>query len=306
MREVIMLLGPTASGKTQLAMDLVQHYPLEIISVDSAMIYKQMDIGTGKPTKEELALAPHHLIDLLEPTQSYSAADFRKDALKLIAEIHERNKIPLFVGGTMLYFNALIHGIADLPEADLTIRKQLEQEAATMGLSKMHARLVELDPVSAKRIHPNDPQRLLRALEVYQLTGKSMSELWQNQTALIENYKVTQLAIFPEDRALLHRAIADRFQMMLQKGFVAEVQNLRERGDLNINLPSMRCVGYRQVWQYLDGVDDYPTMQEKAIAATRQLAKRQLTWLRHWDNLQCFATAQDLKTFFMNLYPKKL
>jgi tRNA dimethylallyltransferase len=174
-----------------------------------------------------------------------------------------------------------------------------------MGLSKMHAKLVELDPVSAKRIHPNDPQRLLRALEVYQLTGKPMSALWQNQTALIENYKVTQVAIFPEDRALLHHAIAERFQLMLKKGFVDEVQNLRERGDLNINLPSMRCVGYRQIWQYLEGVDDYPTMQEKAIAATRQLAKRQLTWLRHWENLQCFATAQDLKTFFMNLYPKK-
>lgn len=305
MREVVMLLGPTASGKTQLAIDLVQRYPFEIISVDSAMIYKYMDIGTGKPNKEELILAPHHLIDILEPTQSYSVADFRKDALKLITEIHARNKIPLLVGGTMLYFNALIHGIADLPEANLEIRRQLEQEANSVGLTKMHLRLAEVDSVSAERIHPNDPQRLLRALEIYQITGKPMSELWQNQTALIENYEVTQLGIFPDDRALLHSAIAKRFQEMLKKGFVDEVQNLRERGDLTINLPSMRSVGYRQIWQYLEGLYDYTTMQEKAVAATRQLAKRQLTWLRHWDNLQCFATAEDLKTFFTNLYPKK-
>lgn len=301
MGEVIMLLGPTASGKTQLAIELVQQFPFEIISVDSAMIYKHMDIGTGKPTKAELALAPHHLIDFLEPTQSYSAADFRNDALKLIGEIHHRNKIPLLVGGTMLYFNALINGLAALPEADLTVRKQLERERQTDGLAKLYAKLMALDPLSAKRIHPNDPQRILRAMEVYQLTGKPMSEFWENSISLTEQYAVTQLAIFPENREALHQAIALRFQKMLDHGFVEEVMALRERGDLDSNLPSMRCVGYRQVWQYLEGAMDYSTMQEKAVAATRQLAKRQLTWLRHWKNLHCFATAEEIRNYFLGI-----
>lgn len=295
MREVILLLGPTASGKTAVAIELVQCYPFEIISVDSAMIYKHMDIGTGKPSKAELAKAPHHLIDFLEPTQHYSAAEFRTDALKLIDEIHGRHKIPLLVGGTMLYFNALVAGIAVLPEADVELRKQLEQQLKTEGSEKLHAELAQIDPLSAKRIHPNDPQRLLRALEVYRITGKPMSDAWQNQTALTDLYHVTQLAIFPEDRAALHQAIAARFQKMLDHGFVDEVKALRSRDDLNLDFPSMRCVGYRQIWQYLEGVDDYAAMQEKAIAATRQLAKRQLTWLRHWKNLQCFATAEELK-----------
>ena len=289
-------MGPTAAGKTSLAVSLVQRLPLEIISVDSALVYRGMDIGTAKPSKELLAEFPHRLIDIIDPVQSYSAAEFRADALAAMADITARGNIPLLVGGTMLYFKALQEGLADMPPADAGIRAQLEAEAAALGWQGLHDQLAEVDPVSAARIHPNDPQRLIRALEVYRVSGLSMTAHREQQTAQSTDaaasgrhqlpYTVANLAIAPADRHVLHDRIAQRFVHMLEQGFVDEVLALRARGDLHAGLSSMRAVGYRQVWDHLDGKLTWDQMQERGVIATRQLAKRQFTWLRSWADLQ--------------------
>lgn len=301
---VIFLMGPTASGKTALAFELVEHANAEIISVDSALIYRGMDIGSAKPTQAELAKAPHRLIDILDPTQAYSAADFRKDALWHIADIQQRGKTPLLVGGTMLYFKALLEGISPLPEADPQIRAQLEQQAAELGWQRMHQQLAEVDPVSAARIHPNDPQRISRALEVFLKTGKNLTA-WTEEKGEALPYPVRQFAISPSDRAVLHERIEQRFRLMLQQGFEQEVIALKQRGDLHPDLPSMRCVGYRQMWDYLDGLVSYPEMVYRGVAATRQLAKRQLTWLRGWQQLNWLksegSTAENLQAVLSSL-----
>ncbi|SQF94710.1 tRNA delta(2)-isopentenylpyrophosphate transferase [Paucimonas lemoignei] len=291
----IFLMGPTASGKTDLAMELCKVLPCELISVDSALVYRGMDIGTAKPSKEQLAEFPHRLVDILDPSQSYSAADFRTDALTAMAEITARGKIPLLVGGTMLYFKALLDGLADMPAADAGIRAELEAQAAAHGWQALHDQLAVVDPVSAARIHPNDPQRLIRALEVYRVSGLSMTAHREQQTAQTTDaaasgrpqlpYTVANLAIAPADRRVLHERIATRFSNMLDQGFLDEVLALRSRGDLHAGLPSIRAVGYRQVWDYLDDKLTYAEMQERGIIATRQLAKRQFTWLRSWDDL---------------------
>ena len=282
----IFLMGPTAAGKTDLAMALCDTLDCEIISVDSAMIYRQMDIGTATPEAELLAQYPHRLVDILDPSEAYSAADFRRDALQHMDEITSRGKIPLLVGGTMLYYQALSKGLANMPEADQSVRERLTLEAEQYGWDKLHQRLKEVDPVSAQRIHPNDPQRLQRALEVYELTGKSMTEHWQAQEASKAPYNIQSLCVMPAERAILHQRIEKRFHIMLEQGFEEEVRQLWERGDLNIQMPSIRCVGYRQMWEYFQGQWDYDTMIEKGIVATRQLAKRQCTWLRSWPDLQ--------------------
>jgi len=286
----ILLMGPTASGKTDLAVELVRRLPVEIISVDSAMVYRDMDIGTAKPGPEVLAEAPHRLIDILDPAEAYSAARFREDALRHMAEIRAAGHIPLLVGGTMLYFRALQQGLASLPEADPVVRARLEAEARELGWQALHERLAEVDPVSAQRIHQNDPQRLQRALEVYELTGRPLSELWRQQQEDGPPFHLIKLAVAPDDRADLHERIARRFQLMLEQGFVEEVEAFYRRGDLGPELPSIRCVGYRQVWQYLSGELSYAEMRDKGVTATRQLAKRQFTWLRSEKNLRWFTT----------------
>ncbi len=288
-------MGPTAAGKTDLAIELSKVLPCELISVDSALVYRGMDIGTAKPSKAQLAEFPHRLIDILDPAQSYSAADFRTDALAAMAEITARGNIPLLVGGTMLYFKALLDGLADMPAADAEVRAQLEADAMAFGWQSLHDQLAEVDPVSAARIHPNDPQRLIRALEVYRVSGMSMTAHREQQTAQSTEaaasgrqqlpYTVANLAIAPADRKVLHHRIALRFEQMLDQGFLDEVLALRSRGDLHSGLPSIRAVGYRQVWDHLDGKLTRDEMQERGIIATRQLAKRQFTWLRSWENL---------------------
>ncbi|MBO1898077.1 MULTISPECIES: tRNA (adenosine(37)-N6)-dimethylallyltransferase MiaA [unclassified Shewanella] len=283
--KVIFLMGPTASGKTALAIDMATQYNCEIISVDSALIYRDMNIGSAKPSAEELEMAPHKLIDILDPSESYSAADFRRDALLAIEDIISRGKTPLLVGGTMMYFKALLEGLSPLPSADEAIRQQILAQAQTEGWDALHQELCNIDPVAGERIHPNDPQRLSRALEVYRISGKTMTELTQTKSAALP-YDVVQFAIAPNDRKVLHELIAKRFNIMLEQGFIEEVARLKARDDLHLELPSMRCVGYRQCWQYLDNEFDHATMVEKATAATRQLAKRQLTWLRSWPDLQ--------------------
>ncbi|MCY7294730.1 tRNA (adenosine(37)-N6)-dimethylallyltransferase MiaA [Alteromonas sp. a30] len=280
----ITIMGPTASGKTALAIALTQQLPCEIISVDSALIYRDMDVGTAKPTAEELALAPHRLINILDPSESYSVADFRKEALAEMADIHARGNIPVLVGGTMMYFKALVEGIAELPAADMNIRQTIEREAKEKGWEHLHDELKVIDPESALRIHPNDPQRLGRAIEVYRISGQPMSRLMKLNSDPAP-YQFLQYAIAPKERATLHHLIEQRFDEMLNMGLEKEVSALMNRGDLNLDLPSMRCVGYRQMWQYLAGELNLQEMREKAIAATRQLAKRQLTWLRGWQNL---------------------
>lgn len=281
---IICLMGPTASGKTDLAIQLCQHLNTEVISVDSALVYKGMDIGSAKPNAEELALAPHRLIDLIDPADSYSAADFRRDALDNIAQLHSQGKIPLLVGGTMMYFKALLEGLSPLPNADQAIRAQLEIEAQEKGWPAMHKMLSEVDPVAASKINENDSQRINRAQEVYRLTGKPMSELQKVKVEPLP-FDVLQFAIAPSDRAVLHQRIEKRFKIMLDMGFEKEVMTLYQRKDLHPDLPSIRCVGYRQMWDYLAGECDYDEMVFKGIAATRQLAKRQLTWLRGWQNI---------------------
>lgn len=280
----IFLMGPTASGKTGLAMALCRALPCEIISVDSALVYKGMNIGTAKPTPEELAATPHRLIDLIDPAEAYSAADFRRDALAAMAEITAAGRIPLLVGGTMLYFKALLEGLSPLPSADPQVRAGIERDAAERGWQSLHQDLAAIDPVAAARIHPNDPQRLSRALEVFRISGKTLTELTASKGDPLP-YKVLQFAIAPAERAELHRRIAERFHLMLEQGFEHEVRQLYQRGDLHPELPSIRCVGYRQMWDYLAGNVGYDEMVQRGVAATRQLAKRQLTWLRGWPGL---------------------
>ena len=276
----IFLMGPTASGKTAAAVTLSQKFPLEIISVDSALVYREMDIGTAKPDAATLAVAPHHLIDLIAPTEVYSAAQFRADVLPLMADITARGRVPLLVGGTMLYFKALREGLSDLPQADAGLRAELELDAAERGWAALHHDLALLDPVTAARLQPTDSQRIQRALEVVRLTGKPMSEAWAQGREAALPYRVLSLALMPSDRQVLHDRIAQRFDVMLGMGLLEELTGLRERYDLNPELPSMRCVGYRQAWSYQVGEYGYDEMRDRGIFATRQLAKRQLTWLR--------------------------
>ncbi|WP_254413561.1 tRNA (adenosine(37)-N6)-dimethylallyltransferase MiaA [Vibrio furnissii] len=280
----LFLMGPTASGKTDLAIRLRQKFPVEIISVDSALIYKGMDIGTAKPDQHELALAPHRLIDILDPSEAYSAADFRRDALREMNDIVAQGRIPLLVGGTMLYYKALLEGLSPLPAADPEIRQQIEHEAEQHGWLALHDQLRQIDPVSAERIHPNDPQRLSRALEVYRISGKTLTELTQTKGEALP-FRVKQFAIAPKERAELHRRIELRFEKMVEAGFEEEVKALYARKDLHPDLPSIRCVGYRQMWDYLDGNGRLEDAIFRGICATRQLAKRQITWLRSWDDL---------------------
>lgn len=285
---LVCLMGPTASGKTQLAIELTKHFPFEIISVDSALVYREMNIGTAKPDAATLSVAPHQLIDIRDPSEAYSAAEFRKDALREIEKIIARGKIPLLVGGTMLYFRALTQGLSDLPSANSEVRVQIANAIEQQGLAALHARLAEVDPDAAKRIHPNDTQRISRALEVYEVSGKSLTA-WQRESGeVLADFTVINLAIAPHDRAVLHERIARRFQAMLDAGFVEEVRRLYERGDLDLSMPAIRAVGYRQVWEYLQGVLTFDEMRERGVIATRQLAKRQLTWLRHWPDVVWF------------------
>ena len=291
----IFLMGPTAAGKTDLALELARVLPCDLISVDSALIYRGMDIGTAKPERAILDAFPHALIDIRDPAESYSAAEFRADALAAMAESTARGRIPLLVGGTMLYYKALLEGLADMPSADLVIRAELEARALAEGWEVLHRELAAVDPESAARIHPNDPQRLIRALEVYRLSGLSMTEHRRRQAAGNPDtgtsgagqlpYTVAQLAIAPAQRQVLHDRIAQRFRAMVEQGFVQEVEALRSRSDLHAGLPSIRAVGYRQMWEYLDGELSRDEMVERGIIATRQLAKRQFTWLRGWDDV---------------------
>ena len=290
-------MGPTASGKTAQAIALRQQLPVEIISVDSALIYKGMDIGTAKPSAEELALAPHRLLDIRDPAEAYSAADFCRDALKEMDDIVRDGRIPLLVGGTMLYFKALLEGLSPLPAANPEVRKQLEDRAKNEGWESLHRDLCQIDPEAGLRIHPNDPQRLSRALEVFLISGKTLTELTKISGETLP-YDVMQFAIAPATRELLHERIALRFQQMLASGFEAEARELFARGDLHTDMPSIRCVGYRQMWAFLSGETDYDEMVFRGICATRQLAKRQMTWLRGWQNVHWLdsdqpALAQD-------------
>ncbi|MCA7013581.1 tRNA (adenosine(37)-N6)-dimethylallyltransferase MiaA [Dickeya dadantii] len=280
----IFIMGPTASGKTALAMALRERLPVELISVDSALIYRGMDIGTAKPSQEELARAPHRLLDILDPAEAYSAADFRLDALQAMAEITAAGRIPLLVGGTMLYFKALLEGLSPLPSADAQVRQEIEERARIEGWEALHRQLSVIDPVSAARIHPNDPQRLSRALEVFFVSGNTLTELTKTSGEALP-YRVHQFAIAPATRELLHERIALRFRQMLESGFETEARALFARPDLNPALPSIRCVGYRQMWSYLSGEIDYDEMVYRGICATRQLAKRQMTWLRGWEEV---------------------
>ena len=306
---VICVMGPTASGKTQLALDLYERIPCEIISVDSALVYRGMDIGTAKPEPEVLEKIPHRLIDIRDPSEPYSAAEFGADAMSAIADIHNSGKIPLLVGGTMLYFKFLFEGAAQLPSANETVRSEIDALAKQNGWEWVHKKLQEVDPESASRIHPNDPQRLQRAYEVYLTTGKTLTYHWQcqqNKDASghsVFPYPVIQFAVAPKERSVLHDRIALRFQQMLDQGLVQEVRALYERGDLHLGLPSIRAVGYRQVWEHFDGVWDFDQMVERGIIATRQLAKRQHTWLRGWQNLN-WLTSGDKNLFDIAL--KKL
>ncbi len=300
----IFLMGPTASGKTQVAVELAQQLPLEIISVDSALVYRDMDIGTAKPDAATLARAPHHLINIRNPTDAYSAAAFRHDALRLMQDISARGKIPLLVGGTMLYFRALRFGLSDLPQADPGVRYELEQRAARLGWPALHAELAQLDQKTAARLNPNDSQRIQRALEIYQITGTPMSTLIRQQPLPLGGrgcgegklpYNVLPIALIPSDRSQLHARIATRFAAMLKLGLVDELRALRGKYPLHPDLPAMRCVGYRQAWQFIEGSINEAELLDQGIAATRQLAKRQLTWLRGMaDNIELDCLAPDL------------
>lgn len=286
----IFLMGPTAAGKTALAMTLAEQHHCEIISVDSALVYRDMNIGTAKPDADMLARAPHRLIDMLDPSEPYSAARFREDALAEMAEITAAGKVPLLVGGTMMYFKFLRDGAADLPQADDEVRAALLEQAQQQGWPAMHQRLAEIDPESARRLKPMDSQRIQRALEVYQVSGKTLTQHWQEQQSEPLPYHVVNLAVCPQQRKQLHQRIAARFRMMLNEGFIDEVQQLYQRGDLDTSMPSVRAVGYRQAWDYLAGECDYDEMVERGIIATRQLAKRQITWLRSWPDLHWLDT----------------
>jgi tRNA dimethylallyltransferase len=291
--KVIAIMGPTASGKTAAALAIAQHIPAEIISVDSALVYREMDIGSAKPSAQELAAVPHHLINIIDPSQAYSVAQFLSDSKRLVDDITSRGKLPLLVGGTMMYFKALIDGIDDLPAGNPSIRAVLDAEAERIGTPALHARLAEIDPNTAARLKPNDSQRIQRALEIFAITGKPMSALIAQQPRAEIPFDMLSLSLEPSDRSVLHQRIAQRFDIMLAQGFLDEVHQLRARGDLHPDLPSIRCVGYRQAWDYLDGNITLEEMRELGIIATRQLAKRQLTWLRSIPErkvIDCLAT----------------
>lgn len=289
---VCCLMGPTSAGKTELALMLHDKLPVDIVSVDASQVYREMDIGTGKPTAAELARAPHRLVDICDPADSYSAARFVADATREIGAIHARGRIPLLVGGTMFYFRALEFGLADLPGANAVIRERLAGEAATHGWPWLHQRLKSLDPATAARIDPNDAQRIQRALEIVAQTGAPVPAVTSGSAP--PRYRWQKIGLWPDDRAVLHGRIADRFKRMVERGLISEVERLYRRGDLTLALPSMRTVGYRQVWYYLTGGINYNEMNERAIAATRQLAKRQLTWLRHYPDVRRFDCTGDV------------
>jgi tRNA dimethylallyltransferase len=287
-------MGPTASGKTGVAVELVQHMPVELISVDSALVFRDMDIGTAKPDAATLARAPHHLIDIISPTEAYSAAAFRHDALRLMADITARSKIPLLVGGTMLYFKALREGLSPLPQADAALREQLDAEIARHGIEHLHAKLAKVDAETAARLHSTDTQRVQRAMEIFLVSGKPMSELIKQQEQDPLPYAITPIALIPSDRAVLHQRIAARFAEMMKNGLVDELRGLRDKYALHRDMTSMRCVGYRQAWEFMEGEISKAELSEKGIAATRQLAKRQLTWLRSMPDsieLDCLASS---------------
>ncbi|MBZ0328811.1 MULTISPECIES: tRNA (adenosine(37)-N6)-dimethylallyltransferase MiaA [Halomonas] len=285
----ILLMGPTAAGKTDLAMALHERLECDLVSMDSAMVYRGMDIGSAKPSPQELARAPHRLIDIRDPAEPYSAADFRDDALREMRQITAAGRVPLLVGGTMMYAKRLLEGVANLPPADPAIRAELLREVERDGLAALHEALSRIDPESASRIHPNDPQRLMRALEVYRATNKTLTDLWREQRPETFPWKVLSIGVTPFERHILHERIAQRFDGMLEDGLVEEVATLRARDDLHADLPSMKSVGYRQVWDYLDGKldgeGDIELLRQRTVIATRQLAKRQLTWLRGWPGL---------------------
>jgi len=288
----IFLMGPTASGKSSITMEIAKRLSVEIVSVDSAQVYRHMDIGTAKPSAKTLAAVPHHLINLIEPHERYSAAQFRDDALVAMREITERGKIPLLVGGTMLYFRALLEGLSELPPADIGVRMAIDTKAEESGWPEMHKELQQLDPAIAMRIQPNDSQRIQRALEIYYLTDKPMSELLKKPRYVYLPYRVSSIALIPDDRDVLHQRIAHRFEEMLELGLISEVRAVRDKFGLEAETPSMRCVGYRQAWMYLDNEISLTEMREMGLAATRQLAKRQLTWLRSmkgFKEFNCFA-----------------
>jgi len=294
--KALFLMGPTASGKTDLAIKLAQQCRCEIISVDSALIYKGMDIGTAKPSTEEQALAAHFLVDIIDPKESYSAGDFRDDALRLMHEIVARGNTPLLVGGTMLYYKSLVEGLSPLPIADPVVREAIELQVQQTGWQALHDELKEIDPISAERIHVNDPQRLARAIEVYRISGKSMTQLTEIKSDPIP-FDIIQFAIAPSEKTVLHKRIEQRFDAMLENGFEDEVRGLYNRGDLHLDLPSMRCVGYRQMWEYIEGKIDYEEMRFRGVVATRQLAKRQMTWLRGWKQSIIWLESGDLNNF---------
>ncbi len=278
----VLLMGPTASGKTAAALKLAGKMPVEIVSVDSALVYRDMDIGTAKPSAAEQAICPHHLIDIRSPEENYSAALFVQDACSLIDAISRRGSLPVLAGGTMLYFKALIEGLSDLPQADDVLRRDIEQRAATLGWPQLHAELAALDPDAAARLNPNDAQRIQRALEIVSLTGRPLAESYARRENTLPTIDFLPLALQPSARHVLHERIAQRFELMLEAGLIEEVRQLRSRYRLDITMTSMRCVGYRQTWEYLDGLIDAQGLREKGIAATRQLAKRQITWLRQF------------------------
>ncbi|WP_018625185.1 tRNA (adenosine(37)-N6)-dimethylallyltransferase MiaA [Kangiella aquimarina] len=294
----IFIMGPTASGKTDLAIELVERLNAEIISVDSAMVYKGMDIGSAKPSAEELARAPHRLIDICDPADPYSAARFRDDALREMEDIVSQGKTPLLVGGTMLYYKALLEGMHNLPDSNPEVRANLQQRLESEGLASLHQELAKIDPESASRIHENDPQRTLRALEVYEITGKPLSQLHAEQEQNDFPYQTLQIALAPDDRSYLHQRIEKRFHQMMEQGFLQEVESLYERGDLHPDLPSIKSVGYRQMWQYLEGELPLEEAIERGIIATRQLAKRQFTWLRSWKNLNWIESRQPIESLY--------
>jgi len=297
-------MGPTASGKTGVAVELVQRLPIELISVDSALVFRDMNIGTAKPDAVTLARAPHHLIDIIDPTEAYSAAAFRTDALRLMADITARGKIPLLVGGTMLYFKALREGLSPLPQADAALRAELDAEIARHGIGHLHAQLAKIDAATAARLHSTDTQRIQRALEIYLVSGKPMSELIQQQEQNPLPYDILPIALVPSNRAVLHQRIAARFTQMLKDGLVEELHGLREKYPLQRNMTSMRCVGYRQAWEFLEREISEAELLEKGIAATRQLAKRQLTWLRGMaHNIELDCLEDDLPGQIIRLLP---
>ncbi|OGT40133.1 MAG: tRNA (adenosine(37)-N6)-dimethylallyltransferase MiaA [Gammaproteobacteria bacterium RIFCSPHIGHO2_12_FULL_38_14] len=285
---IICLLGPSASGKTSLAVEMVKRFPCDIISVDSAMVYKGMDIGTAKPDHHTLEIAPHRLIDMVDPAHAYSAGQFRTDALREIKKIVAQNRIPLLVGGTMMYFRILQQGLADLPVQNPALRQQLQMKANEMGWPALHKELAAIDPIAATRIHIHDQQRIQRALEVYYLTGEAITKQQQEDTSALQDYAIQHIALYPKDRNKLHEKIKQRFYGMLEQGFVKEVERLYERSDLSITLPSIRSVGYREMWAYLSSAITYDEMVEQALASTRQLAKRQMTWLRSFKDISMF------------------